>query len=328
MRRTRWYGLVGIGLAVLLGAGCGSGGDSSTAAVPEAASNPNAEASGGGSGFTDSAPDQSVAGKDAAAQNGSGQNGSAQNGAAQNGAAGQGRSPAAAQVPAVQRNVVRTAQLTLTVDDVAAKARQAHDIAARHQGYVADEKTDDRVASIELKVASDDLDAALAALADLGRVTSRNQQAQDVTEQLVDLQSRLATQRASVERVRALLGNATAIGEIVQIESELTRRQADLESLEQRIAALDGQVQLATVSVQLSKADGGTPVDEEDLGFLGGLDAGWGAFLGTAQVLLTVLGAVLPFAVVLAVPALVVLRVLRRRRPAQVQAAAPPVAGS
>lgn len=224
---------------------------------------------------------------------------------------------AAGQQPAsvAQRSVVRSAQLSLEVDDIYAAARRVNEIGTRFGGYVADERTDDRDAAIQLKVAADDLDEALTALTEIGtKVISRGQQAEDVTEQVVDIQARIASQRASVERVRALLDQATAIGEVVQIESELTRRQADLESLEQRAAALASQTELATVTVQLYQPGQGAAASG-DAGFLDGLNAGWRVFLASTQVLLTVLGALLPFLVALAIPAALILWLVRRRRP-------------
>ena len=68
-------------------------------------------------------------------------------------------------------------------------------------------------------------------LAQLGDEQTRSVQTQDVTESLVDVESRLVTQQASVDRVRALLAKANTIGEVVSIESELTKREADLDSL-------------------------------------------------------------------------------------------------
>jgi uncharacterized tellurite resistance protein B-like protein len=291
----RWTLVVAaLGLAAVLGlAGCGSG-SGSTSGGGQSAVAPNEAA--GGKGFN--AQNQKPADADAAA------------GGA--GAASQGQ-PASVD----QREVVRTAQISVEVDDVYRAAGKAREIAARFHGFVSDEKAGDDSATVELRVEADQLDAALTALAELGpKVLGRGQQAQDVTDQVVDVKARLDSQRASVERVRALLGKATTIGEIVQIESELTRRQADLESLERRSAALANQVELATVSATLSKP-GTTIADRADgTGFLDGLSAGWRVFLASAQVLLTILGALLPFLIALAIPAAVIVLVRRRRAPA------------
>ena len=303
MRVRRLAAVAAFGLVAALGvAACGGGGDTGTSAGAPEQQRPADLGSAAGS-----------TGDQAAKAN--------QGPAAQPGASG-GQQP----VPASQRHVVRTAQLSVEVDDVYAAAKKAYDVGARFGGYVADEKTGDSGASVELKVASEHMDDALAALSELGKVTGRTQQAQDVTEQVVDVQARLASQRASVERVRALLDHATAIGEIVQIESELTRRQADLESLEQRAAALSGQTELATVTVRLSTPGGASGATSDDTGFLSGLTAGWRVFLASTQVLLTVLGALLPFLIALAIPTAVIVWVLRRRRPAATRPMGPPVA--
>jgi hypothetical protein len=152
-------------------------------------------------------------------------------------------------------------------------------------------------------------------LSGLGHVSRQGASAQDVTDQLVDVHSRITSQQASVTRVRALLAKANSISDIVSIEGELTQREADLESLEQRSAELTGQVTMSTVTVQLGRSTGPPIVEPvQSGGFLAGLGSGWHAFVAALGAALVVVGAVLPFAVILGVPALGVWWWLRRRR--------------
>jgi len=136
------------------------------------------------------------------------------------------------------------------------------------------------------------------------------------------------TMQASVGRVRALMTQATKLSEIVALEGELTRRQADLEATQTQLAALDDAVELAPVEVRLS-TDEKVLEEDDDTGFLAGLTAGWTAFTGSVTVLLTAVGAALPFAVVAAL-VLVPLGVWLRRRtsssrlPAQAAVQPPP----
>ena len=233
--------------------------------------------------------------------------------------------PTGQDLSAQERHVVRTATMSVRVDDVTAAAAQARGVAERFGGFVAAEQTESDAASMTLRVAADQLDDALTAIDELGDVTRREQQAEDVTEQVVDVEARIANQRASVERVRALLGQANSVGDVMQVEAELTTRQAELESLENRRAALASQTELATVTVRL--AGRGSPVlDDERTGFLAGLKSGWSALVATVSVLLTMLGAVLPFALAIGLPLLAVLWIVRRRRP--VAALAPTGLGS
>lgn len=149
------------------------------------------------------------------------------------------------------------------------------------------------------------LDPVLDQLSQLGSVTRRSSSSQDVTSTYVDTQSRLATMRSSIDRLRALMAQTTAIDQIVTLESELSRRLSDLESLQAQLAALDAQVTLSTVSVTLAAGVARTPGTGQGSGFLAGLRQGWTTFVDVLVAVLTVLGAALPFlgaVAVLAVP--------------------------
>jgi hypothetical protein len=179
-------------------------------------------------------------------------------------------------------------------------------------------------AKIVLRVPSSRFVATLDAVKGFGKEERRQVSTQDVTEQLVDLEARIANQKASVERVRALLARAQTIGEIVQLEAELSRREAELNSLTGRKNKLDDLSTLSTVTVHLLGPEARLDtVDEDETGFLAGLERGWKAFLESLEILLTVLGALLPWAIGVGIPLYALiwfLRRLPRRRPA---AAAP-----
>jgi len=215
--------------------------------------------------------------------------------------------------PGVDRTLVRTATIELSAADVGETVGRARDIVTTAGGFAGQEEVREESATLTLRVPSDRFDQALDELSELGKVIARDQKAEDVTEKVVDLDSRIATQRASVGRVRALLARASTVDEIVRIEQEVTTREADLESLEQRRQALAGQVAMSTVTIRVGKAAAPAPRQEESSGFLAGLADGWGAFLDAGAVTLRVVGAVLPFLLVFAVPAVLVFRRWRRR---------------
>lgn len=183
------------------------------------------------------------------------------------------------------------------------------------QGYVGSIRTGpplqtrvgDRASSVdlELRVPVEDYDSVVSDLKRLGKLVDEQHEATDVTKQLTDVESRLATQRASIERLRTLMSRADTIGQVVQVESELTIREADLESLQSQYATLSAQTALSTLHVRFQPPPAATePPPKDDQGFFAGLAAGWDA-LGTAtQVTLTAIGAVLPFLVVLLVLAI------------------------
>ena len=215
--------------------------------------------------------------------------------------------------------VIRTAELAVRVDDVRAAADEAGRLARGAGGAVESEQRgssdEDGTAVVVLRVPPRAFDATVDRLAALGDERSRQVGTEDVSDQVVDLDSRIATQRASVERVRALLDRARNLGEVVQVEGELTKRTADLESLEARLAALEEQVDLSTITLRLDAADG--PVAPGDaLGFGDGLRAGWDALVTVGRVLGVTAGALLPFTPLLLVAAVAVWRTRARRTPA------------
>jgi hypothetical protein len=228
-----------------------------------------------------------------------------------------------------ERSLIYTGSITIRVEKVVDAADRAITIAQGMGGVVgADRRSLDEgrsEAALVLRVPADKFAAVLNELSrQLGDEESRSIQTEDVTEAMIDLDTRLATQRASVERVRALLAQARTIGEVVSVEGELTRREAELASLEQRKERLADQVALSTITVNLRgpEAPGEQPKDET--GFIAGLKAGWDGFLTSVQVVLTVAGWLIPWVIAVGVPVWFVVWLLRRRpRPVASAVAAP-----
>ncbi len=250
-------------------------------------------------------------------------------------AAGQAQPKApVADQPTVTRAIIRTGSLTVEADDVNKRRQEAITVITGLKGQVASENTGDDAngnisrANLVLKVPSTSYDAAIDGLSKLGKRLQIHQESSDVTEQVVDVDSRIRTQRASLDRMRALLAKANTIGEIVSVESELTRREADLESLLAKQKNLALQTELATLNLTLTSKHTPPVTTDPDSGFVSGLKGGWDAFTATFSALATVLGAVLPFAILLAllaVPAWWLRRRLRRPTPTtpQPESAAP-----
>jgi hypothetical protein len=178
-------------------------------------------------------------------------------------------------------------------------------------------------AVLVLRVPTDKLDTVIDRAQDEGDVVRVTADEQDVTETVVDVDSRVESARASVERIRALLSEATTIGEVVRIESELSRREADLEALLAQQRSLADQTALATLSVSVLSPEAVEPVAEDETGFLAGLERGWDALVGVVVVALTTIGVLLPFLVVAALVLGPLAAAWRRRRQTQSAEASP-----
>lgn len=226
--------------------------------------------------------------------------------------------------PSLTPSIVRTGFLTVETKDVQGVRQQVTTIVAGLRGIIAteDSGSDDegrlQRASLVLRVPTAGYDRAMSQLADpkLGKVKQIKQESTDVTEQVVDINSRVASQRDALNRMRAMLSRANTIAEIISVEGELTRREAELESLLAKQKSLAGQTELATVTLTLVRpGEAPPPPSEPDRGFLTGLRNGWDAFSATVALLATFAGALLPFAVALALLAAPTYWFIQRRRP-------------
>ena len=173
-------------------------------------------------------------------------------------------------------------------------------------------------ATLTVKVPPAELGAVLTGLDELGTVLSTNQQAHDVTDQLVDLSVRIRNAEQSVDRVREFLEATTDLRQMVDLEGELTRRQTDLEQLLATQANVTERVALSTLTIDVYPANSAPdPVEEDSDGIGDAFRSGWNAFLGVLFAVGFVLAILAPFlllaALVLAV-AWIVARP-RRRRP-------------
>jgi hypothetical protein len=179
-------------------------------------------------------------------------------------------------------------------------------------------------ARLVVRVPTGEMTDAMNQFAGVGKELGRWSSETEVETALVDLESRVATQTASVARVRKLMDQATSIADVVALEGELAKREAELESLKAQLDSLAGKAAMATVTVVLQTPERAAHLHEDESGFLGGLKAGWLALLASTTALLTIVGALLPFLFVAAVIGLPLLAWRRRVKAAKVTAPPPP----
>ncbi|MFI2763836.1 DUF4349 domain-containing protein [Streptomyces echinatus] len=223
--------------------------------------------------------------------------------------------------------IIRTASLTVEVGDVPKALRTARTTAEDAGGYVGDETTSRDTDGHEhtrvvLRVPTERYDEVLTGLQGTGRLVDRTAKAVDVTDQVVDVDSRVRSQRASVDRIRALMGKAAKLSDVVALEGELSTRQADLEALLARQASLKDRTSLATVTLTLSE----TPVRQADDSpdFTDALAGGWHVFVSVLRWIALALGAALPFAALATLLTVLWRRVVRPRLPRRAEAAPAP----
>jgi hypothetical protein len=288
--------------ACLLAAGCSAGGSSTSSASGPAAQ---------------PAPARAPAG-DSAAQ-GSAASGSAASGLAPYGSAGTGSTSLTAQ-PAAS-SIIYTAGVTVRAKDLTRAAAQATQLARAAGGYVSSENTalnrahpDRSTVSLQLKIPVSAYQATLGALStQLGTRLAMSQHAQDVTQTVADVTSRVTSAQAAISQLRALLRHAGSVTSLLTVQNQINDQESGLESLLARQRALTHETSFATVNMLLVAYPhaGHQARHHHAGGFVGGLKAGWHGLVRVVSLVLTAAGAALPFAVILAVLAYAAYRARR-----------------
>ncbi len=216
------------------------------------------------------------------------------------------------------RSVVATGSIDLTVDRPTPTADRVARLVDAAGGRVdgrteqAPHDGDRGSATLTLRIPSAKLDSTVAALRKLGTVENVSISSHDVTADAEDLDARVTALRTSVDRLVDLMSRATSTADLITIETALSQRQADLESLESQKRSLDDQVDLATIVLRLGSVADAPP--HVPATFASGLLAGWNAFVGFFAGALVVLGVLLPWIVLCAIIATVVVVLVRRAR--------------
>lgn len=218
-----------------------------------------------------------------------------------------------------QRSIIYTGAMSVRVKNVTAAAAQITGIAQVAGGFIGSDDRDrgsgSDTATMELRVPADKFGSVVDQLSKLGTEESRKISTEDVTEQTVDLDARIAVQQARVDSGRKLLASAKSLSDLVMLEKEVATRESDLASLQAKKRHLADLVALSTISVTLVNEQAPPPKPKEEKhGFLGGLAAGWHGLLASLRVVLTVVGALLPWALLIGLPAWAAYYVIRRAR--------------
>jgi hypothetical protein len=224
--------------------------------------------------------------------------------------------------PATQ-SIIYTASLTVRSADPMMSADRAIAIVTAAGGYTASENATSDVPgrpagsvlmTVKVPVASYRRVLAELSARSIGRRVALTQQATDVTQQAANVASLVRSQQAAIAALRGLLSRAGSVPALLQVQQQISADQATLNSLVAQQQALNNETSFATISLTVLP----TPHQHHHhathgrRGFVGGLLAGWHGLRRATAAVLTAVGAVLPFAIVLA--ALAGLGYLVRRR--------------
>lgn len=173
-----------------------------------------------------------------------------------------------------------------------------------------------RTAYLTLRIPQAGLDAYLAGTEGLGRITSRSESADDVTESYQDTAARLATQQALMARLQALITESADLSDLLALESQIADTQYQIDRLQSSLNTTDRQVNYSTVHVTLQE-EKNVPLTETTVSFgdriISAIEMGFEALVEFLQDMLIFLVAALPFIVIVGVVVIVV-KIVRRKK--------------
>jgi len=177
-----------------------------------------------------------------------------------------GATEAAAGVPQAAPKLVKTAQVTLTVDSVKQSIAKVTAIARQQQGDILglqDQIPPDQgirhTASLQLRVPSAKLDATLNALTALGTVQQQAITAEDVSTQLVDFQARLRNLRNTEAMLLKIMTRSGGISDVLKVSQELSNVRSQIEQIDAQFTDLSNRVAYSVVNISLEESIASIP---------------------------------------------------------------------
>jgi len=170
-----------------------------------------------------------------------------------------------------ERLVIKNANLSITVADPEEKIEAITALATSLGGYVVSSNTYQSYANsgeqvpegnITIRIPAGKLDSALAQIkAGVDEVNSENVSGEDVTDQYVDLQSRLDAKEAAEAQMLKIMEDATTTEETLAVYSELQYIQSDIEVLKGQINYYERSAATSSISTEVIATEKAEPIE-------------------------------------------------------------------
>lgn len=220
-----------------------------------------------------------------------------------------------------QRMIIKTGSLSLESDKYDAAEMKVLEIVKAHGGFISNTKSSvnasgNKSGTIIAKVPAEKFDLLVTDVSKLGKVMNQNIQASDVTEEYVDLESRLKTQKELEQRLLKLLNEkAVKLSDVIEVEEKLASVRQKIEGIEGKMKLLRSQSDLSTLTINvyepsmISTSSGGGFFYELGQAVRKGLSG----FTGVLAVSITILIAIIPILIIAYVIYRIIKAILKRR---------------
>lgn len=217
--------------------------------------------------------------------------------------------------PQDKRMIIRTGTMSIENDSFDETETKAKEIAKNMGGFITNStaqvnQSGKKQGTLTIRVQADKYDALLAELAKTGKVMSQNITGRDVTEEYVDAEARLKTQRELETRLLQLLAEKTAnLTAVVEVEQKLANVRENIEKTEGRMRMLKDQASYSTITLSIYEP---AILNTSSGGFFYELERGFEKGLtGFTKVLAGIITFVIAMAPILAILGFIIYMVIR-----------------
>ena len=200
--------------------------------------------------------------------------------------------------------LIRTGAASIEVEKLDPAIIRVRQMAAQVGGYIANSsisggRNQVRSATLEMKIPAAKYDQAVGGLDAIGKVESVNTSVEDVGEEYVDINARVANAKRLEERLISLLATRTGkLQDVLSVERELARVREEIERYEGRMRFLRTRAGVSTLSINihepfplLGRSPGDNPI-------LGAFKAAWRNFVSLIAGIIAASGILIPLAVI------------------------------
>lgn len=221
-----------------------------------------------------------------------------------------------------KRMIIRSGSMQLEADNFGDTEAKVKQIVNGVNGYLTNSTSQlnasgKKQGTITIRVSADKFDALVDELSKVGKVMNQNISGKDVTEEFMDAEARLKTQRELETRLLQILSEKTAnLTALVEVEQKLASVRENIEKTEGRMRFLKDQASYSTLTLSifepaiLTTSTGGGFFHEIGQGIKRGLTG----FTAVISGIITFIIALSPILAILGLGIYVTVRVIRKRK--------------
>lgn len=162
------------------------------------------------------------------------------------------------EVDLMEQKIIRNGSMTISVADAFEARTLLNGILSKYKAYIGNEYLDNNDYAtnytLQIRVPADQLDPLVTDIETIkGTVTNKSIQARDVTEEYIDLETRLKNKEAYLEQYRSLLKNARTVEDILKVQESLRVLEEEIESFKGRLKYLTNQVSMSTLDLTINQ---------------------------------------------------------------------------